>query len=161
MKGMQQFSEQGTNATKIGQYNARTILTHLRRMKEASKKELAVAAGMTPQALTVIVDKLAEAGLVQKTRRRMGGVGQPSLMYEINPTGAYSIGIKLSRRGMDLLSINFMGEVKSEIQHEVDFHHPSSGRSNGPHASAIGGAVLPLYSHFAPDRFVLTHRALT
>jgi predicted NBD/HSP70 family sugar kinase len=121
MKRMKQYVGRGSNVTKVRQYNERAVLTQLRRMKEASKKELAIAVGMTPQALTGIVDKLAEAGLVRKLGRRLGGIGQPSLIYAINPLGAYSIGINIGRRSLEILLVNFMGEIKFRILHEYEF----------------------------------------
>lgn len=114
----------GSNSSGLRKYNVRVLLTALRRVKVASKAELARSSNLTPQAVTRIVDELEESGIIIRSGRRVGGQGQPSTLYSINPSGAYSIGIKVGRHSMQLLLMDFVGTILSRITHEYDYPEP-------------------------------------
>ncbi|WP_444916587.1 ROK family transcriptional regulator [Microbulbifer sp. JMSA003] len=114
----------GSNSSGLRRYNERVVLTTLRKTGAASKSDLARQTDLTAQAVTRIVDDLESAGLVMREGRRLGGKGQPSIMYVINPTGAYSVGIKVGRRNIELLLMDFGGTVLKKICHEFEFPEP-------------------------------------
>lgn len=114
----------GSNSSGLRRYNERVLITSLRKMGEASKLELARLANLTPQAVTRIIDDLDAAGLVRQQGRRLGGLGQPSMLYTINPQGAYSIGVNVGRQNMQLLLMDFGGVVIKKIAHEFDCPEP-------------------------------------
>lgn len=114
----------GSNSSGLRRYNERVVLTALRKMGVASKSELAKLSDLTPQAVTRIVDELEDSGLVVREGRRLGGKGQPSVMYAINPTGAYSIGVKVGRRNVELLLMDFGGRVVEKIWHDFECPEP-------------------------------------
>ena len=114
----------GSNSSGLRRYNERAVLTALRKMESASKSDLARASNLTPQAITRIVDYLDNVGLVVKSGRRLGGIGQPSTMYVINPTGAYSIGIKVGRQDIELLLMDFGGSILEKLWHKFEYPEP-------------------------------------
>ncbi len=114
----------GSNSSGLRRYNERVVLTALRKMGAASKSDLARLSDLTPQAVTRIVDELESADLVMREGRRLGGKGQPSVMYAINPPGAYSIGVKVGRRDVELLLMDFGGQVLEKIWHDFDCPEP-------------------------------------
>lgn len=115
----------GSNSSGLRRYNERVVLSALRKLGSASKSDLARISDLTPQAVTRIVDELEDMELVMREGRRLGGRGQPSVMYAINPPGAYSIGVKVGRRDIELLLMNFGGQVLEKICH--DFECPEPG----------------------------------
>lgn len=115
---------QGSNSSGLRRYNERVMLTHLRKYRTASKSDLARATNLTPQAVTRIVDDLEQSELVIREGRRLGGLGQPSTLYAINPAGAYSIGIKIGRRDLELLLLDFSGKVMTQFRREFDQPDP-------------------------------------
>lgn len=115
---------QGSNSSGLRRYNERVMLTHLRKYRTASKSDLARATNLTPQAVTRIVDDLEQSELVVREGRRLGGLGQPSTLYAINPAGAYSIGIKIGRRDLELLLLDFSGKVMTQFRREFDQPDP-------------------------------------
>ncbi len=115
---------QGSNSSGLRRYNERVILTFLRKYGIASKSDLARATKLTPQAVTRIVDDLEHAALVVREGRRLGGLGQPSTLYSLNAAGAYSIGIKIGRRDLELLLMNFKGTVLESYKREFDQPDP-------------------------------------
>jgi predicted NBD/HSP70 family sugar kinase len=114
----------GSNSSGLRRYNERVVLSTLRKLGSASKSDLARLTDLTAQAVTRIVDELENSGLMVREGRRLGGKGQPSIMYAINPTGAYSIGVKVGRRDIELLLMDFGGGVIDSISHDFDCPEP-------------------------------------
>ncbi|WP_111643008.1 ROK family transcriptional regulator [Marinimicrobium alkaliphilum] len=115
---------QGSNASGLRRYNERVILTFLRKYRVASKSDLARATNLTPQAVTRIVDDLESAELVIREGRRLGGLGQPSILYTLNPAGAYSIGIKVGRRDLELILMDFTGKTLQSFTRQFEEPDP-------------------------------------
>lgn len=113
------MSGQGSNSAMVRQFNERVILTALRRLGEASKADLARHVNLTQNAAGQIVKNLEQQQLVRTTGKRTGLRGQPATLLQLDPEGAYSIGIKLGRRTIDSLLVNFAGEVLRAHQHEA------------------------------------------
>lgn len=114
----------GSNSSGLRRYNERVVLSTLRKLGAASKSDLARLTDLTAQAVTRIVDELENTGLMVREGRRLGGKGQPSIMYAINPTGAYSIGVKVGRRDIELLLMDFGGSVLDSISHDFECPEP-------------------------------------
>jgi len=114
----------GSNSSGIRRYNERVLLTTLRNLGSASKSDLAKAVNLTPQAVTRIVDDLDKAGLVSRKGRRIGGKGQPSIMYSVEPEGAFSIGVKVGRDDLEFLLMDFSGAVLERIDYRYEFPEP-------------------------------------
>jgi predicted NBD/HSP70 family sugar kinase len=55
---------------------------------------------------------LIDDGLLLKGAPVRGKVGQPSVPLSLNPDGAYAIGIKVGRRGMDIVLMDFAGQTR-------------------------------------------------
>ncbi len=114
----------GSNSIKLRRYNERFVLDALRRMKEASKSDLARAANLTPAAVAVIVDGLEASGFVKQIGKRFGQRGTPSILYRLTPERVYSVGIKIGRRALDAVLVDFAGEVRSRESHEYRYPDP-------------------------------------
>ena len=105
------MSGQGANSANLRLFNERMILTALRRLGAASKAELARCAGLTDNTAGVIVRQLQERELVQVQGKRSGGRGQPATLLTLDGKGAYAIGIKIGRRSIDGLLVDFCGRT--------------------------------------------------
>ena len=102
---------QGGNSIAVRHLNERRLLTVLRRLGEASKPDLSRHLNLTQNTVGQIVQSLEQQGLITSIGRRMGQRGQPATMLRLDAAGAYSIGIKLGRRSIDALLIDFTGVV--------------------------------------------------
>ena len=118
-------TRRGSNSVRVRRYNERVVLEALRRHGPASKAELARAANLTPQAVTTIVDALAELGLVEISGKRLGLVGQPSTLYAPAADGAYSIGLHVGRRALDAVLVDFTGKTLCRETTEYEYPEPA------------------------------------
>ncbi len=115
---------QGSNSAIVRQFNERVILAALRRLGEASKADLARHVNLTQNAAGQIVKELEQQKLVRMTGKRTGLRGQPATLLQLDPEGAYSIGIKLGRRTLASLLVDFSGRVLQTRQHELTLPLP-------------------------------------
>ena len=93
----------GSNQTGLGQYNERLILSLVRRQPGIAKAELARLTHLTPQTISVIVNRLIEDGYIITGAKQRGRVGKPSTGLLLNKEGVFSIGVKIGRRSLDII----------------------------------------------------------
>ena len=115
----------GTNSVQIRQYNQRLVLQRLRRLGRASKADLARAAGLTDSAVGQIVADLEAFGLVEMIgKRHEGQRGQPATLLQINPAGAFGIGVRLDRSRIEIVLDDLGGRIIAEHTHDLDLPPP-------------------------------------
>ena len=119
----------GSNSVVVRQFNERMVLSALRRLGKASKAELARHVNLTQNTAGLIVRDLERQRLVSRTGKRVGLRGQPATLLCLDPKGAYAIGIKLGRRWLDSLLVDFGGEVLASRRHERAFPLPEEALS--------------------------------
>lgn len=125
------MSGKGSNSIKLRHYNERFVLDTIRRLKEASKSELARVAHLTPAAVAGIVDGLETSGFIQQVGKRFGQRGTPSVLYRLTTERVYSVGIKIGRRAMETVLMDFAGQVRSRESYEYRYPEPEQVRRNG------------------------------
>lgn len=86
-----------------------------------SKAELTRATQLSAQSATVIVNRLVKDGLLQPGKAIKGKVGQPSVPFSLDPTGAVSIGIKVGRRSLEVVSMSFDYTILERIVRRYSF----------------------------------------
>ena len=110
---------QGASSVQIRQFNQRLILQRLRRFGEASRADLARAAGLTNTAVGEIIKQLEQSGLVRTLgKKREGHRGQPATMLALDPRGAYAIGVRLDRSCIETVLTDMGGTVLSLVRHD-------------------------------------------
>ena len=118
-----QDRHRGSNQGGMRLYNERLALTLIRQQGSLPKSEIARQTGLTAQTISVILKQLEDDGLVRKEKPLRGQVGQPRVPISLNPDGAYALGLKIGRRSIDLVLMDFVGNVKQSI-HET-FPYPA------------------------------------
>ncbi|MFO1039715.1 MAG: ROK family protein [Geminicoccaceae bacterium] len=118
------LSGQGSNSAAVRQFNERVILSLLRRMGTASKADLARRANLTANTAGVIVQELESAGLVRSDGKRQGERGQPATILRLDPKGAHAIGVKIGRRSLDAILVDFSGNIVAQRRRERPFPLP-------------------------------------
>jgi predicted NBD/HSP70 family sugar kinase len=135
----------GSSQGGVRQYNERVVLQAIRLHGAVSGAEIARLTHLTAQTISLITKRLLDDGLLVKGAPLRGKVGQPSVPLSLNPDGAYSIGVKVGRRSLDVLLVDFTGTVRQRWQ--LDYHFPDPdevlaeiGRRLKDIRSALGAA---------------------
>ena len=116
----------GSNLAGIAQYNERLVLQLIRRAQSLTKADIARITHLSAQTASVIINRLLAEKLLckQKPRHEVGKVGQPAIPISLNPAGAYSLGVKIGRRGLDAVLINFTGEILRRCAYDYAYPDP-------------------------------------
>jgi predicted NBD/HSP70 family sugar kinase len=114
----------GSSQGGLRQYNERVVLQALRLHGALPAAELARLTHLTAQTISMITKRLLDDGLLLKGAPQRGKVGQPSVPLSLNPDGAFSIGIKVGRRSLDVLLLDFAGQARERWTIGYDFPDP-------------------------------------
>ena len=112
----------GSSQVGLRQYNERVVLQAIRLHGALPGAEIARLTGLTAQTVSMITKSLIDDGYLRKGAPVRGKVGQPSVPLSLAPDGAYSIGIKVGRRRLDTLLIDFNG--KPCARWSLDYRFP-------------------------------------
>ncbi len=116
----------GSSQGGLRQYNERVVLQALRLHGALPAAELARLTHLTAQTISMITKRLLDDGLLLKGAPQRGKVGQPSVPLSLNPDGAFSIGIKVGRRSLDVLLLDFAGQARERWTIGYDFPDPDA-----------------------------------
>lgn len=116
----------GSSQGGLRQYNERVVLQALRLHGALPAAELARLTHLTAQTISMITKRLLDDGLLLKGQPLRGKVGQPSVPLSLNPDGAFSIGIKVGRRSLDVLLVDFSGSARERWTIAYDFPDPDT-----------------------------------
>jgi predicted NBD/HSP70 family sugar kinase len=111
----------GSSQGGVRQYNERVVLEAVRRQGAMPAAEIARATGLTAQTVSMIAKRLQDDSLLVKGVPQRGKVGQPSVPLSLNPDGAFAIGIKIGRRSLDTLLVDFTGQRRE--RYTLDYRH--------------------------------------
>ena len=116
----------GSNQVGMGQFNERVVLQAIRLHGALPKAEIARLTNLTAQTVQIIIARLEADGLVLKHAPVRGKIGQPSVPMALNPEGAFSIGIKIGRRSLDMLLVDFTAQVRERLTLDYEFPDPDT-----------------------------------
>ena len=116
----------GVNQSGLRDHNERLILSVLQRHKSVPAAELARRTGLSKPTVSTILRTLEDDGLVRRGNPVRGKVGKPSIPIELDPNGAFSIGLKIGRRSADLLLLDFEGTVRGQLHTNYDYPMPDA-----------------------------------
>ena len=114
----------GSNSLGVRRYNERLVLSTVRRMNGASKADLSKITGLSPQAAVRIVENLEAEGRLVRAGRRMGGMGQPSTIYQINGGSGCTVGVEIGRDRLTCVLLDFDGQVMACQSTPSEFPSP-------------------------------------
>src|SRR3954454_17195486 len=91
--------------------NERTLLDRLTRSGAASRAQLARETGLSKPTVSLALGNLERAGLVRELGRVTPARGRSALLYGINPTAAYVMGIDIGRSWLRLAAADLDGRI--------------------------------------------------
>lgn len=114
-------SKPGANLGALRDHNAGLVLDLIRRRDGISRADLADFTGLTAQAVSKIVTRLIDGGLVaewSRTDQAAPTVGRPTTLLRLVPPARHAIGVHLDRDELRLVLVDLAGRV---VRAE---HHP-------------------------------------
>ena len=126
--------------------NERAVLTLITIAPGSSNADLARRSGLGPQTTSRIISDLEERGLVVRGQVLRGRRGQPATPLFLNPHGAYSIGIEIGWRHLQVALIDLTGVVLASRRQAHDF--PDATTVFGE----ITGIVADIVAGLTPDQ---------
>ena len=108
------------------QMNERIVLQAVRVHGPLPKSDIARLTHLSTQTASLIVDRLIDDGLLAREARMrvQGRMGQPSVPISLRANGAFSIGVKVGRRSLDVLTMDFAGHVHAREVLEYAYPDP-------------------------------------
>jgi hypothetical protein len=106
----------GSNHVGMRQFNERIVLQAIRHHGAIPKADLARLTQLSTQTVAIIVGRLLDDGLLVKQDRVRGKIGQPSVPLSLHPQGAFSVGIQVGRRNLELLVADFTGQPVERVE---------------------------------------------
>jgi len=121
----ERLQPRGSSQGGLAQYNERVVLQAIRLHGPLPGADIARLTQLTAQTVSMITKRLIDDGLVRKGEPQRGKVGQPSVPLSLDPDGAYAIGIKVGRRSLDVLLVDFTGQARQRWT--LDYRHADPG----------------------------------
>src|SRR5699024_2133038 len=109
--GPPRSARRGTNLPRVAGYNQVLVLDLIRRSPGVSRSELAERTGLTMQTLSNICQRLVADGLIREAGRVRAGMGAPRIVYEVDPTGRYAIGLHIDPARLSFVLLDLGGEI--------------------------------------------------
>ena len=85
--------------------------------------------GLTKPTIVNVSRQLLQAGLIIEAERATTGRGQPAWYRQLNPDGAYSVGLNIDRDHLTLVALDLSGRLRGRISAEINFALPDKARS--------------------------------
>lgn len=103
----------GISQTDVADHNSRAALEILRATGPRTRQALSERLGLTPPAITGIMRRLTDAGLVAEHRRAADG-RTPAAEFSLRPGGALAVGIAAAPEGVHAVLADLSGTVVAE-----------------------------------------------
>lgn len=116
----------GVNQSGVRAYNERLILSLFQRQGALPGSDVAKRTGLSAQTVSNILRKLEKDEVILRGEPTRGRVGKPSIPTTLNPDGVLSFGLRIGRRGADLLLQDFAGNVRSQVRTSYAYPLPEN-----------------------------------
>lgn len=120
------LAPRGANQAGMREQNERLVLTLVHRHGQLAKSDIARMTGLSAQTVSVIMRRLEADRLLLRGEPQRGRVGQPSVPLSLHPEGAFFLGVKIGRRSLDLVLVDFLGTIRHQITETYAFPRPQA-----------------------------------
>lgn len=101
----------GSNYENIKDMNRTILIRLIKKLKTCTRAELAKRTGLTPAAITKIVNKFLEWGLVVEVGHVVGEKGRRSIGIQFNGDNYYFIGVRITRKNVLIGLFDITGNI--------------------------------------------------
>ena len=96
--------------------NERAVLTLIAQNPGSSNADVARMSGLGPQTTSRIVTELEDRGLITRGQVLRGRRGQPATPLFLDPHGAYTIGVEIGWRHLEVLLFEMSGKTLASVR---------------------------------------------
>ncbi|TDD59963.1 ROK family transcriptional regulator [Kribbella antibiotica] len=101
----------GTNLPKVGRYNQAVVLERIQRADGVTRQEIAQHTGLTPQAVSGIVRRLIDEGIVREDgASREYSAGKPRTILRVNADAGRAIGLHFDPAELTCVVVDLLGQ---------------------------------------------------
>ncbi|MFL6104462.1 MAG: ROK family protein [Actinomycetes bacterium] len=111
MDRQERDNQQGGTPRLLRAINTRALLEALRRAGPSSRPQLARLAGLSKPTVSQALGDLETAGLVRLVGPASPSVGRTAMLYEVDPTAGYVVGIDIGRAWIRIAAADLSGEI--------------------------------------------------
>jgi predicted NBD/HSP70 family sugar kinase len=104
-------NHQGGTPRLLRAINTRALLEARRRAGPSSRPQLARIAGLSKPTVSQALGDLESAGLVRLVGPASPSVGRTAMLYEVDPTAGYVVGIDVGRAWIRIAAADLSGEI--------------------------------------------------
>ena len=101
--------------------NERAVLTLIAQTPGSSNADVARMSGLGPQTTSRIVSELEARGLITRGQVLRGRRGQPATPLFLDPHGAYTIGVEIGWRHLEVLLFEMSGKTLASVRRSYDW----------------------------------------
>lgn len=105
--------------------NERALLSSLRADGPQSSAQLARRINVSAQTASVLTRGLETEGFLSKGKPVKGGVGKPHVPVHLNPDASFAFGLRIGRRGADLVLLDLVGQVRMRATTQFPYPTPA------------------------------------
>jgi predicted NBD/HSP70 family sugar kinase len=116
----------GSNQAGMRAHNERLVLSLVRQHGALAKSDIARMTGLSAQTVSVIMRALESDGLLGRGDPVRGRIGQPSVPMHLAADGAYFLGMKIGRRSVDLVLVDFTGRIRASRRRVYRYPTPDA-----------------------------------
>jgi predicted NBD/HSP70 family sugar kinase len=91
--------------------NERTVLELIRRRGPLSRAQVARETGLSKPTVSLVLSSLVTTGLAREVGRSIGGKGPSAVLYELDPTAGWVVGIDVGRRWVRAAIADISGAI--------------------------------------------------
>lgn len=116
----------GITQTGVRLANERAVLTLIAGVPGVSNADMARRTGLGPQTTARILSDLEARNLVTRGAVLRGRRGQPATPYQLNPDGAFAVGVEIGWQHFEVWLQNFLGQPVAVTRRSYAFADPST-----------------------------------
>lgn len=114
----------GANPARQRAHNERLVLSLVKAQNGISSSEIAQQTGLSAQTASVLTRALEQDGYLMRGQPKKGKVGKPRSPLHLNPMGACAYGLRIGRRGADLVLVDFEGTEIGSVARAYKYPTP-------------------------------------
>jgi predicted NBD/HSP70 family sugar kinase len=94
-------------------YHEALVVALARTVPTIERATIADATGLTPQAVSKVLVRLVDEGVIEKAGTRRPALGKPAAVYRLVPESCWAIGAHVTRRSLRLALTDLAGTVRA------------------------------------------------